>query len=253
MCGLPPRVAMVCATFVLRGASAFARRPGLARRSLVSMSGGQVAGEAPAKVPVTLISGFLGSGKTSLLQHVLKAAESEADLKMGVVVNDMATVNIDAKLVRSPLDDGAGPAPAAAAGETSAEFVEIGDGCVCCSAADELFTTLSQLAVVSATTGYAYDHIVVEATGIAEPRAVRDQFQDADAAGIPLMDIVKLDTLVTVVDSAAFLAEYGETRAVKDRPDLAPQAHDQGRKMVIQRRFNLGVLEAIPKRKASAL
>ena len=202
------------AALALPKAARLARRPSLGR--LLSASGGAVAEEK--KVPVTLLSGFLGAGKTSLLQSLLKTAASDADLKVGVVVNDMAAVNIDAKLVHSPFEGSGQDQPA--------EFVEIGDGCVCCTMADELFSTLAQLSGVSAAKGYAYDHIVVEATGVAEPRNLRDQFQDAEAAGMPLLESVALDTLVTVVDSAAFLAAYAETSPIKDRPDLAAASKD---------------------------
>ncbi|EGB08056.1 hypothetical protein AURANDRAFT_26964 [Aureococcus anophagefferens] len=185
------------AALALPKAARLARRPSLGRR--LSASGGAVAEEK--KVPVTLLSGFLGAGKTSLLQSLLKTAARDADLKVGVVVNDMAAVNIDAKLMHSPFEGGGRDQPA--------EFVEIGDGCVCCTMADELFSTLAQLSGVSAAKGYAYDHIVVEATGVAEPRNLRDQFQDAEAAGMPLLESVALDTLVTV-----------------DRPDLAAASKD---------------------------
>ena len=127
----------------------------------------------------------------------------------------MAAVNIDAKITarRLDLDETDGPKM-----QGAAEFVEIGDGCVCCSMADELFTTLAELAAVSSMKGYKYNHIVIEATGIAEPRSIRDQFQDAEAAGMPLMEEVELSTLVTVVDSAAFLDAYAETASIAQRP-----------------------------------
>jgi G3E family GTPase len=179
--------------------------------------------EPGAKVPVTLLSGFLGTGKTTLLRNLLEEASQDKDSKVGVVVNDMAAVNIDAKITarRLDLDETDGPKM-----QGAAEFVEIGDGCVCCSMADELFTTLAELAAVSSMKGYKYNHIVIEATGIAEPRSIRDQFQDAEAAGMPLMDEVELSTLVTVVDSAAFLDAYAETASIAQRPDLAAPVDD---------------------------
>ena len=167
--------------------------------------------------------GFLGTGKTTLLRNLLEEASQDKDSKVGVVVNDMAAVNIDAKITarRLDLDETDGPKM-----QGAAEFVEIGDGCVCCSMADELFTTLAELAAVSSMKGYRYNHIVIEATGIAEPRSIRDQFQDAEAAGMPLMDEVELSTLVTVVDSAAFLDAYAETASIAQRPDLAAPVDD---------------------------
>jgi len=179
--------------------------------------------EPGAKVPVTLLSGFLGTGKTTLLRNLLEEASQDKDSKVGVVVNDMAAVNIDAKITarRLDLDENNNQKM-----QGAAEFVEIGDGCVCCSMADELFTTLAELAAVSSMKGYKYDHIVIEATGIAEPRSIRDQFQDAEAAGMPLMEEVELSTLVTVVDSAAFLDAYAETASIAQRPDLAAPVDD---------------------------
>ena len=179
--------------------------------------------EPGSKVPVTLLSGFLGTGKTTLLRNLLEEASQDKDSKVGVVVNDMAAVNIDAKITarRLDLDETDGPKM-----QGAAEFVEIGDGCVCCSMADELFTTLAELAAVSSMKGYKYNHIVIEATGIAEPRSIRDQFQDAEAAGMPLMEEVELSTLVTVVDSAAFLDAYAETASIAQRPDLAAPVDD---------------------------
>jgi len=184
--------------------------------------------EERSPTPVTLLSGFLGAGKTTLLQQLLKRAKEE-DLKIGVVVNDVAAVNVDSKLVKSPFEElNAGGTLKEVKGEDAAmaEFVELGDGCICCSIADELFTTLSQLVAVARYRGFSYDHIVVEATGVAEPRAVRDSFQDAAFEQLPLMEEIALDTMVTVVDSAGFLAEYSETAPISRRPDLAASEDD---------------------------
>lgn len=196
----------------------------------LATTGGAEAG----KVPVTLLSGFLGTGKTTLLRNLLEEASEDKDKKIGVVVNDMASVNIDAKITARRLEfDESEPTM-----QGAAEFVEIGDGCVCCSMADELFTTLAELSAVSSMKGYRYNHIVIEATGIAEPRSIRDQFQDAEASGMPLMDEVELHTLVTVVDSAAFLDAYAETASIAQRPDLAAPADDDDPSPFLMARFD---------------
>lgn len=203
----------------------------LALRRLASTAAAETTGK---KVPVTLLSGFLGTGKTTLLRKLLEEASEDKDAKVGVVVNDMASVNIDAKITARRLEfDESEPAM-----QGAAEFVEIGDGCVCCSMADELFTTLAELSAVSSMKGYRYNHIVIEATGIAEPRSIRDQFQDAEASGMPLMDKVELHTLVTVVDSAAFLDAYAETASIAQRPDLAAPADDDDPSPFLMARFD---------------
>ena len=200
---------------------------------------GELAGSAaapPPRVPITLLSGFLGAGKTSLLRHVLDNREG---LRVGVIVNDMASVNIDAKIVRSPFDfdengatsPGAADASGAPAAKPSAEDVararealpdaiELGNGCICCSIADELLTSLAEMVALAGMRGTEYDHIVIESSGISEPRAVRDMFQDAEAAQVPLAARVGLDTLVTVVDAGAFLDLYGAGARARERPDL---------------------------------
>ncbi|KAG8461093.1 hypothetical protein KFE25_003662 [Diacronema lutheri] len=109
------------------------------------------------KAPITIVSGFLGAGKTSLLRHLLS---NKRGLRIGLVVNDLASMNIDGALVRAAAGDGdasdapdsrAAQRPAGGAEERAAavQLVELSGGCVCCSAADDLLLGLAELVRVA--------------------------------------------------------------------------------------------------------
>ena len=134
--------------------------------------------------PVTVLSGFLGTGKTTLLRHLLGQAEGR---KWAAVVNDVAAINVDAQLV---------------AGAGAARVVELGNGCVCCSVRDSLAETVAELAASG-----AYEHILIETTGVAEPRGIADLFTRKNAFWRSLGDFARLSALVTVIDVRSFLDE----------------------------------------------
>ncbi len=136
---------------------------------------------------VTVLGGFLGAGKTTLLRHLLTQS---AGRSWAVVVNDLAVLNVDGALVRDdPLIGG--------------EVVELAGGCVCCSGRDELGETLARLAAEE-----RYEHILVETTGVAEPRGVATLFTRKNPFGRALSDFADLSSLVTVLDAAFFEAEW---------------------------------------------
>ena len=99
-------------------------------------------------IPILLLTGFLGAGKTSLLNHLLS---NDDGLKIGVIINDFGQVNIDSMLVAAQTDTA----------------LELSNGCICCSLEGEnLDDAIGQLA----HQGSRLDYIVVEASGLAEPR-----------------------------------------------------------------------------------
>lgn len=171
---------------------------------------------AAKKVPVTMLSGFLGAGKTTLLRYVLENSTE----KIACVVNDVASINIDAKLVRN--DKNRAAAAGNASGTTSdlADTIELQNGCACCTLQDELFASFEQILALGDKRGEQYARIVLENSGVAEPQNLRDKFTEAALDGHPLLERIELDTLVTVVDCSTFLKDWATRACLAQRPDL---------------------------------
>lgn len=152
------------------------------------------------KLPVTVLSGFLGAGKTTLMNHVLNNRQG---LKVAVIVNDMSEVNIDADLIR---DGGANLS------RTDEKLVEMTNGCICCTLRDDLLKEVRALAE-----GDRFDYLLIESTGISEPLPVAATFDFRTEEGDSLSDVATLDTMVTVVDAVNLLKDYSSTDFLKDR------------------------------------
>ena len=144
-------------------------------------------------VPITLITGYLGSGKTTLVNHILKNAKNH---KMAVIVNDIGEVNIDAELISqggvvSSKDD---------------NLVALQNGCICCTLKKDLIQQLADL-----VSSERFDHILIEASGICEPIPIaqtiaymQDEFKKQN-----LPDFYRLDAIVSVTDALRLADEFG--------------------------------------------
>ena len=156
-------------------------------------------------LPVTVLSGFLGAGKTTVLNHILANREGR---RVAVIVNDMSEVNIDGALVRG------GPGESTLDGDVALNrseerLVEMSNGCICCTLREDLLIEVSQLAREG-----KFDYLVIESTGISEPLPVAETFTFEDESGQNLSQVARLDTLVTVVDGVNFLEQYREAQSL---------------------------------------
>ena len=152
----------------------------------------------PKRLPVTVLSGFLGAGKTTVLSHILNNRE---DKKVAVIVNDMSEINIDASMIKNDVS----------LNHSEEKLVEMSNGCICCTLREDLLQEVNKLAKDN-----KFDYLVIESTGISEPLPVAETFTFADEDGVSLSDVARLDTMVTVVDAVNFLRDYEEAKYLQD-------------------------------------
>ncbi|WP_348946467.1 zinc metallochaperone GTPase ZigA [Chitinibacter sp. FCG-7] len=160
------------------------------------------------KLTVTVLSGFLGAGKTTLMNHVLK---NRAGLRVAVIVNDLSDVNIDGELIHQG---------GFARGEE--RLVEMSNGCICCTLREDLLEEVARLAKED-----RFDYLLIESTGIAEPLPVAETFTFRDEQGQSLSDLAQLDTMVTVVDAFNFLRDYAGGDLLAERGETAGEEDDR--------------------------
>ena len=154
------------------------------------------------EVPVLLLTGYLGSGKTTLVNHILS---NKKGIKFAVIVNDIGEVNIDASLIQK----------GGVVAEKDENLVALQNGCICCTLKMDLVNQLTDLVKMQ-----CFDYIVIEASGICEPEPIARTI-----ASIPNMNeeytqygIPRLDCIVTVVDALRMQSEFacGDSLEKKD-------------------------------------
>ncbi|BFO09948.1 GTP-binding protein [Serratia rubidaea] len=149
-------------------------------------------------LPVTVLSGFLGAGKTTVLNHILNNRQG---MRVAVIVNDMSEVNIDAALLTNEIT----------LDRQQEKLVEMSNGCICCTLREDLLVSVRELAQAG-----RFDYLLIESSGISEPLPVAETFTFEDEAGESLSQFARLDTLVTVVDGVNFLAQYQQAASLQE-------------------------------------
>lgn len=144
------------------------------------------------KIPITLLTGYLGAGKTTLMNHILSNQEG---YKAAVIVNDIGEVNIDSSLIQK----------GGIVTEQDDSLVPLTNGCICCTLKTDLMQQIADLVKSG-----KFDYILIEASGICEPMPIVQTIAMMDGT-VPDSDIppiVRLDGVITVVDALRLRDEF---------------------------------------------
>lgn len=144
--------------------------------------------------PITILTGYLGAGKTTLMNHILNNREG---YKVAVIVNDIGEVNIDAKLIA----DGGFIQE-----EDKGNVVPLSNGCICCTLKEDLMNQIVEILKTQ-----KFDYILIEASGICEPLPIAQTIEmlSQSTVNYGLPKICRLDNVVTVVDALRLATEFG--------------------------------------------
>lgn len=144
------------------------------------------------RTPVLLLTGYLGSGKTTLVNHILN---NKKGIRFAVIVNDIGEVNIDADLIQK----------GGIVGQKDESLVALQNGCICCTLKMDLVEQIQDILKLN-----RFDYIVIEASGICEPEPIARTICSIPQMGEQFVEhgIAKLDCITTVVDAWRMQAEF---------------------------------------------
>jgi len=152
-------------------------------------------------LPVTILTGFLGSGKTTLLKRLLSEAHGE---KIAVIENEFGEENIDTDILHT---------------ESQEQIVQMNNGCICCTIREDLRQTLQLLAAQRRSGQLAFDRVVIETTGLADPGPVAQTFfMDDEMAQTYLVDAI-----ITLVDAKHAPQQLNDRQEARRQVGFADQ------------------------------
>ena len=154
-----------------------------------------------ALIPATILTGFLGSGKTTLLKRVLTEAHGQ---RIAVIENEFGEENIDNDILVA---------------DTEEQIIQMSNGCVCCTIREDLRSTLSLLAAKRRKGLLAFDRVVIETTGLADPGPVAQTFFMDDEVAESFL----LDSIVTLVDAKHAQQQLDDRQEVRRQVGFADQ------------------------------
>jgi len=150
-------------------------------------------------IPVTILTGFLGSGKTTLLNRILKAQHGQ---RIAVIENEFGEAGIDNELLVQDRDE---------------QIVEMNNGCICCTVRGDLVRILGELHAKRAAGSLAFERVIIETTGLADPAPVAQTFFVDDEIGRHYL----LDAIVTMVDAVHAPRQLDEHHEAQEQVGFA--------------------------------
>ena len=162
--------------------------------------------DGKARTPCTILTGFLGAGKTTLVNHILRGKEH--GIRVAVIENEFGEVGVDDALLETAM-------------ETEEEVFEMNNGCICCTVRGDLLRIFERLSA----DGRRFDHILIETTGLADPAPVAQTFFVDDR----VKSMYALDAIVTVVDARHIMQHLKEEKPDGVENEAVEQVRDAAR------------------------
>jgi G3E family GTPase len=149
----------------------------------------------PKYIPITILTGFLGAGKTTLVNQIVK---KNPDIRFGLIINEFGEVGIDGQIIDNPKE----------------EIMEISNGCLCCVVRSDLVEAIKKM-----VNSGKVDYIIIETSGLAEPEPIMQTFMTLTTDGFDTP--IKMDSLLTLVDAVNFESNIKEYKVIGQQIELA--------------------------------